>query len=143
MRKKIALLFFTLTLFSLSMFVVKAATQTWDTSLKISAGSTATGTKRKHNNNNQSIDFSWTEIGYIGPSDPYMYVTLNKKGLLFYDEYLTQTLTVNKYDVTSGLDYLNSGSGNYYFFFSTQKPGNASVPTGQFKADPVIIKSYN
>ena len=108
------------------------------TSLRISTGSTLTGSKYSMPYNTQSIEFDWTEIGYTNSSDPYMNVTLYKKGLIFYSSYQTNKLTVKAGTPSSTLTYSNAGSGSYYWYFET---GTSAKPTGYFSANPVYINS--
>lgn len=140
MKRLFMILGFFVATFGICLCISKAATQiVAKTSLYISPGSTLTGAKRKHNYSNQSIEFNWTKVEEAGARPPYLTVALNKKGFLFYDTIAKDNVTVPKGTTFNMLRYNNTGSGNYYFDFST---GSASNPSGFFQADVVNILSF-
>lgn len=139
-KKALSLVAFALVIFGISSSV-SAATQIVDnTYLYISAGSNVEGAKRTYDYNNQYIEFHWTEIITTTVTPPYLNVTLHKKSGLFYSTYNTTKVPAESLTQYARVTYNNSGSGKYYFSFNT---GNATNPTGAFKANPVYIRSFS
>lgn len=139
MKKKIMIVALLGVILTSGILTVYAASQKFTTSLSIDSNSTLSGEKREHKYDKQKITFKWTEIGKISNVDPYLNVTLMKKGLIFYDDIAFNKLVVKPNTVESALHYGSTGSGKYYFKFNTQ---NGGTPTGYFKANPVYIESF-